>query len=256
MTVTEQEWLACTDPTPMLEFLRGKVSERKLRLFACGCVRRAMTVNTVSSWGNAIELAERAADERGDWRAARAALPVPSGDISAADFTPRNTVEAIYDAFDALIREEALEGNAFPWVNSAAADALSATARRFVLLACERATRHAASEEEIARGRNPETLERNHERAERKRQAAYVRDIFVNPFHPVALDRAWLAWRDGTIPKLAQGIYDDRAFDRLPILADALEEAGCTNADILRHCREPGEHVRGCWVLDLLLGKE
>ena len=56
--------------------------------------------------------------------------------------------------------------------------------------------------------------------------------------------------------KLAQGIYDDRAFDRLPVLADALEEAGCTNAEILAHCREPGPHVRGCWALDLLLGKE
>ena len=56
--------------------------------------------------------------------------------------------------------------------------------------------------------------------------------------------------------KFAQAIYDDRDFDRLPILADALEEAGCTNADILAHCRQPGEHVRGCWVVDLLLGKE
>ena len=56
--------------------------------------------------------------------------------------------------------------------------------------------------------------------------------------------------------KLAQGIYDDRAFDRMPVLADALEEAGCYDADILAHCRQPGEHVRGCWVVDLLLGKE
>jgi hypothetical protein len=54
---------------------------------------------------------------------------------------------------------------------------------------------------------------------------------------------------------LAQAIYDDRAFDRLPILADALEEAGCTDADILNHCRRPGEHVRGCWAIDLVLGK-
>ena len=66
---------------------------------------------------------------------------------------------------------------------------------------------------------------------------------------------SWLSWNDGTIPKLAQAIYDDRAFDRLPILADALEEAGCDNADILNHCRQPGEHVRGCWVVDLLLNK-
>jgi hypothetical protein len=82
-----------------------------------------------------------------------------------------------------------------------------------------------------------------------------IRDIFGNPFRPVPLDPSWLAWNDSTVSKLAQSIYDDRAFDRLPILADALEEAGCDNADILQHCRQPGEHVRGCWVVDLLLGK-
>ena len=58
-----------------------------------------------------------------------------------------------------------------------------------------------------------------------------------------------------TVVQLAQSIYDDRAFDRLPILADALEEAGCTDAAILDHCRGPGPHVRGCWAVDLLLGK-
>ena len=71
----------------------------------------------------------------------------------------------------------------------------------------------------------------------------------------VELDSRWLAWNGGTIHHLAQAIYDERAFDRLPILADALEDAGCTDAAILDHCRQPGEHVRGCWVVDLLLGK-
>ena len=82
-----------------------------------------------------------------------------------------------------------------------------------------------------------------------------VREIFGNLFRPVNVNPAWLVWNDGTIPKLAQSIYDDRAFDRLPVLADALEEAGCTNAEILEHCRGPGPHVRGCWVVDLVLGK-
>jgi hypothetical protein len=58
-----------------------------------------------------------------------------------------------------------------------------------------------------------------------------------------------------TVVSLAQSIYDDRAIDRLPILADALEDAGCDNAEILNHCRQPGEHVRGCWPVDLLLDK-
>jgi hypothetical protein len=86
-------------------------------------------------------------------------------------------------------------------------------------------------------------------------QAAFLRDLFGNPFRPVPVDPAWLAWERGTIPKLAEEIYEERAFDRLPVLADALEDSGCTNPDILSHLRGPGPHVRGCWVLDLLLGK-
>jgi hypothetical protein len=81
------------------------------------------------------------------------------------------------------------------------------------------------------------------------------RCIFKNPFRPASLDPGWLAWNDGTVVKLARSIYEERAFDRLPILADALEEAGCTDADMLAHCRGPGPHVRGCWVVDTLLGK-
>jgi hypothetical protein len=86
-------------------------------------------------------------------------------------------------------------------------------------------------------------------------QLALVYDVFGNPFRSVAFTPAWLAWNDSTIPKLAQAIYNERAFDRMPILADALEEAGCTNLEILNHCRQPGEHARGCWVIDALLGK-
>jgi hypothetical protein len=87
-------------------------------------------------------------------------------------------------------------------------------------------------------------------------QTALLREVFGNPFRPVAVDPYWLAWNDGTVVRLAQVVYEERAFDRLPILADALEEAGCDNTDILSHCRQPGEHVRGCWALDLLLGKQ
>jgi len=77
-------------------------------------------------------------------------------------------------------------------------------------------------------------------------------DIIGNPFRPVTLDPTW---RTSTVTNLAQAIYNDLAFDRMPILADALEDAGCTNVDVLNHCRQPGVHVRGCWVVDLLLGK-
>ena len=77
-----------------------------------------------------------------------------------------------------------------------------------------------------------------------------------NPFRPApAADPSWLAWNGGTVAKLAAAIYDARRFADLPILADALEDAGCDNADILHHCRSEKEHVRGCWVIDLLLGR-
>jgi hypothetical protein len=88
------------------------------------------------------------------------------------------------------------------------------------------------------------------------RSRSLLHCIFGNPFRPVTINPAWLTWNDGTISKLARAIYDERAFDRMLILADALEEAGCTNADILNHCRLQRERVRGCWVVDLLLGKE
>jgi hypothetical protein len=77
--------------------------------------------------------------------------------------------------------------------------------------------------------------------------------VFGNPFRKVTIDPAWVT---PTVASVAQAAYDQRAFDRLPILADALEDAGCDSADILNHCRQPGEHVRGCWVVDLLLGKK
>ena len=80
--------------------------------------------------------------------------------------------------------------------------------------------------------------------------AGLVRDIFGNPFRPVAADPAW---RTSDVLALARGIYDEKAFDRLPILADALQDAGCDSPGLLNHLREPGEHVRGCWALDLLL---
>jgi hypothetical protein len=77
-------------------------------------------------------------------------------------------------------------------------------------------------------------------------------DIFGNPFRAVTLDSRW---RTTNVIDLARTIYEERAFDRLPILADALMDAGCANEDILEHCRGPGPHMRGCWVVDLLLEK-
>jgi hypothetical protein len=76
--------------------------------------------------------------------------------------------------------------------------------------------------------------------------------VFGNPFRPAMIDSAWLSWNNGAVRRIAQIIYKERAFHDLPILGDALEEAGCTNPDILTHLRGPGHHVLGCWPLDLL----
>ena len=85
-------------------------------------------------------------------------------------------------------------------------------------------------------------------------QTNSVRDIVGNPFRAVTADPRWLT---SDVVALAASIYAERAFDRLPILADALQDAGCENADVLGHCRDPQlTHVRGCWVVDLVLGKE
>jgi hypothetical protein len=94
---------------------------------------------------------------------------------------------------------------------------------------------------------------RERRRQENARQVAWLKDIAGDPFRRMAGDSSHVT---RAVDQLAQAIYADRAFDRLPILADALEDAGCTNQDILNHCRQPGEHCRGCWVVDLLLGKE
>jgi hypothetical protein len=87
---------------------------------------------------------------------------------------------------------------------------------------------------------------------ERAEQDKLLRDIFGNPFRPVAFSPEW---RTSTAVAIAQGMYESRDFSAMPILADALQDAGCDNADILDHCRGPGPHVRGCWVVDLVLGK-
>jgi hypothetical protein len=96
----------------------------------------------------------------------------------------------------------------------------------------------------------------NHNRptaAQQRRLGQLIRDVFGNPLRPLVFDPAW---RTGSLVKLGRAIYQERTFDGLPILADALEDAGCHDADILGHCRQPGEHVRGCWVVDLILGKK
>jgi hypothetical protein len=87
-------------------------------------------------------------------------------------------------------------------------------------------------------------------------QCALLRDIFGNPFQPAPLDPRWLLWGGGAVRELAQAIYDNRRFGDLPGLAELLAQAGCNDPDLLGHCRWGKDHARGCWAVDLLLGRE
>jgi hypothetical protein len=86
--------------------------------------------------------------------------------------------------------------------------------------------------------------------------AALLRELFGNPFRPVTADPAWLAWNGSTVLRIAKMIDEQGDFAALPVLADALEEAGCSSAPLLEHCRVPAGHAPGCWALDLILARE
>jgi hypothetical protein len=222
--MTEQEWLECTDPQKMLAFLRGKASDRTLRLFACACCRRIWHSLTDERSRRAVEVAEQFADGAATDEELDAAG-------AAAEAAMYHAAAAVYAVGDA--------GN----VAMLAADAAIGAARR------------AAGGAHLA-ARSAAALAGEHAMAAKKAQCELLRDISSNPFRPSpALPSAALAWSGGTVRRIAQAIYDDRAFDRLPVLADALEEAGCTDSELLGHCRGPGPHCRGCWAVDALLGK-
>jgi hypothetical protein len=218
--MTESDWLTCTDPGPMLKFLRGKAGERKLRLFACACYGR------VSALAGRLEIAaaERVAEglaTANEWEEARAESA--RGDAQLAGpfsyVPPPESILLALGAGLAVLASPAMD----------AAEAAAAIAVR------------------LAGG------------GELPGQAALLRDVFCNPFRPVAVDRSWST---PTVDSLAQAAFNERIMPsarldptQLSVLADALEDASCTDPEILSHCRSGGEHVRGCWVVDLLLGK-
>jgi len=267
--LTEAEWRTCDDPAAMLHFLRGQVSGRKRRLFACACVRSVGHLLPDDAGRRAVETAERYADglaRLSELAGARRAVPLGSRAVrrSAHEAAARAATRAAaarpeFAALQAaaaagLEKVAGLEDTAGRRLQSAwgrflavlpaeltplAWQAMAVPAWRAV--AADRVAFVAAQNEGAA--------------AERARQCDVLRDLIGNPFPPAAVDPHWLVWNDRTVPRLARALYDEKDFDNLPILADALEDAGCDDADILRHCREPGEHVRGCWVVDLLLGK-
>jgi hypothetical protein len=224
--MTEAEWLASTDPEQMLEFLTPRADERKLRLFVCACCRRIWPLLTEEVSRRAVEVAEQYADGRAGvlelalvrTEAIRAA---GAGPVAAYWTASRNVAKCTWNV---------LTG------------ATGAAAR-----AARKRARETGADELAAYSAALAT--------ETKAQVRLLRDLFGNPFRPAPVDPSWLAWKGGAVGQIAQGIYEQRSWGDLPVLADALEEAGCGDLPLLEHLRSAGEHVRGCWGLDLLLNK-
>jgi hypothetical protein len=235
--MTEAEWLACTNSQKMLTFLLStdKATERQLRLFACACCRRIWHLlrDEGSSW--VVVVAERRADGEASREEILAGMKQANvGHIQAIDAMMSSGSRNQTD----LRAKEAVVYTLQPDTASA------------VRIAITRAAEALSS----PRGGldDPFKCSARGLKAEKQAQADLLRCIIGNPFRALNAEPAWFT---PTVVALAQTIYAERAFDRMPILADALEDAGCTDADILSHCRGPGPHVRGCWCLDLLLIK-
>jgi hypothetical protein len=250
--MTESEWKACAEPFAMLEAVGDRLGARKLRLFAVACCRRVARLLTPEARA-ALEVAEDFAEGKAtaaERKAARAEA-FGAGWVGPPEFPREQVMHARGHAKDAVC--SALSRKA----SEAALRAAGASFRAAVQFAWN-SSRQAYTAEGVP---TPQVILRWQEglatarAAEQKAQADLLRCVAGNPFRPVALDPAWLAGNDGAGRRLAESIYEERASDRLPILADALEDAGCTSPEVLAHCRGPGPHVCGCWVVDLLLGK-
>jgi hypothetical protein len=199
-----------------------------LRLFACGCCRQVWRLLTDGRSRGAVEVAERYADggagERERGKARASALGAAGRGARQAAWAvywaaSRNTAESVWNACAAAAQ-------AATW--TAAADAGLAGHDRAAAWDGARVSAGQA-------------------------QAALLRELFGNPFHDTPLDPRWLT---PTVAALGRQAYDDCDFALLPILADALEDAGCDSGELLAHLRGGGEHVRGCWALDRVLGQE
>jgi hypothetical protein len=245
--VTEAEWLAGTEPLPLLDFLRGEIitlvdelptqagrdavraflqgngRRRKFGLVGCACCRGVWAALTDERSRSAVETFERfvegrATDEQlanARWNAVAARnARRPTWTSKAEDtYIRRTAAHVVYTALayevTAAVEESSL---VVAWLS--ASTALTET---------------------------------------RASQAQMIRCVFGNPFRPASFSPEW---RTDTARALARQMYDRRDFSPMPILADALQDAGCDSDDILNHCRDSTvTHVRGCWVVDLVLGK-
>jgi hypothetical protein len=234
--MTEQKWLRLKKSWPMLKYLRGKVSDRKLWLFVAAFWRNASITFSERICQLVTNVIEQVADESDpsvDYRAVIEAIYEERD--SFVEVPDYEKAAHIRDFRDILFPDEVIERwRRTGWDNTAVLHAaLLGTSQRGFLAArwVSYFDSHSLS--------------------------GILRDIMGSPFHSVALNPVWLSWHGGLLVSMARQMYDSRDFSDLPVLADALEEAGCANQEMLSHCRQQGGvHVRGCWVVDLLLGKE
>jgi hypothetical protein len=251
----EAAWFTCTDPRPMCILLRGKERGRKFRLFASACCRRVAHLLTDDRSHQAIEVFERFLDgeltlkEYGAGERAAADACADQTRIAGADESARGVSEADRVRLFASMFAAQAVADCFGNVTSAAPD-------------CCGALRGYGTAELTDDAELRSTGDRI-EASERAVQAALLRDIFGNPFAPIAFDPTW---RAAPVVSLARSMYASGDFGAMPELADALEDAGCENERVLNHCRysslqaadrgtHSSLHVRGCWVVDLVLGK-
>jgi hypothetical protein len=241
--VNESEWLKSTEPQAMLEFLRGKTSDRKLRLFAVACCRRIWHLLGDEGSRQVVVVAERRAD--GESSSEEILAGMKQANVGHIQAIAAMMSSGSRDQTDLKAKLAALY-TLQPDTSSAVRIAIKCAAEA---MSSPRGGVHDPSE-----CLAPALM------AEKQAQADLLRCIFAKPFRSVALAPAW---RPPSVVSLAQAAYEERALPsgelepaRLSVLADALEETGCDTADILSHLRGPGPHVRGCWAGDLLLGRE
>jgi hypothetical protein len=283
LPTSEAKWPEESRPASILEALRGRSSDRKLRLFACACCRRGWDViSNVEQM--AVAVAEQYADgqmtEDERWNALRTLLESAGGEVHRETVglswavvnpsrIPHAVVYGILTSAEFLVCEytgRAVDGTSLGVDGMVTRTIISSS------FSASFATRKQAGAVKPLPSLLSRTWKRVKDRArsafdstyfadgvderiirEWSYQAALLRDIFGNPFRPVAFDPAW---RTSTAVAIAQQMYVSRDFFAMPILADALQDAGCDSDDVLTHCRDAnGVHVRGCWVVDLVLGK-
>jgi hypothetical protein len=236
--MTEAEWLNATDPEPIIAFLTESGKERKLRLFNCACCRRIWPF-LVEESRRQVEATEQCAD---------GLLSAEEAEVSG---------KASYDSVVKL--SETVDMDTVLYATQTIANVTDPTGAKYVSSGVVTTVGVHAVPGDV-RDREPHDeaafteAATPHWEGERLAHVSLLRDIFGNPFRSVEFDAEW---RTSTAVLLAKQMYESRDFDAMPILADALQDAGCDNADILSHCRDAnGVHVRGCWVVDLVLGKQ